>query len=206
MKRYDLRTNYRCGSAIEEMEPADDGEWVRFDEAEAALRDLKEQNQSRVDDSQYDQPLAIAVSNEPVLPRIDNAIVDFLVAFHGYPDRATALRIDAARVFDEANLIESWRTLHSSGDVPSEAADASLVALREQIEPVIAEIEAAVESCLSEGSSPSYRCCDVCTWEWHYEAPTSAPDHAPNCPVSRMQSQLDRLSVLLSETEKGPRG
>lgn len=31
-KRYDLVTNYRCGSSIEEMEPADDGEWVRWDD------------------------------------------------------------------------------------------------------------------------------------------------------------------------------
>lgn len=31
-KRYDLVTNYRCGSSIEEMEPADEGEWVRWEE------------------------------------------------------------------------------------------------------------------------------------------------------------------------------
>lgn len=33
MKRYDLITNYRAGSSIEEMEPSDDGEWVRFEDA-----------------------------------------------------------------------------------------------------------------------------------------------------------------------------
>lgn len=37
MKRYDLITNYRCGLAIEEMEPADDGEWVRWEDVQAAL-------------------------------------------------------------------------------------------------------------------------------------------------------------------------
>ena len=30
-KRYDLITNHRCGSSIEEMEPSDDGEWIRYD-------------------------------------------------------------------------------------------------------------------------------------------------------------------------------
>ncbi len=30
--RYDLVTNYRCGDAIEEMERADDGEWVRYED------------------------------------------------------------------------------------------------------------------------------------------------------------------------------
>lgn len=37
MKRYDLITNYRCGSAVEEMEPADDGEWVRYEEVAAVI-------------------------------------------------------------------------------------------------------------------------------------------------------------------------
>lgn len=32
MKRYDLLTNYRCGSSIEEMELSDDGEWVRWED------------------------------------------------------------------------------------------------------------------------------------------------------------------------------
>ena len=32
LKRYDLVTNYRCGSSIEEMEPSDDGEWVRYEQ------------------------------------------------------------------------------------------------------------------------------------------------------------------------------
>ncbi len=31
-RRYDLITNYRCGSSIEEMEPSDDGEWARWDD------------------------------------------------------------------------------------------------------------------------------------------------------------------------------
>ena len=30
-------TNYRCGSTIEEMERADDGEWVRYEDVERVL-------------------------------------------------------------------------------------------------------------------------------------------------------------------------
>jgi hypothetical protein len=37
MQRYDLVTNYRCGSSIEEMEHADDGEWIRYEDVEAQL-------------------------------------------------------------------------------------------------------------------------------------------------------------------------
>jgi hypothetical protein len=37
MARYDLVTNYRCGSAIEEMEPSDDGEWVRYEDIQSQL-------------------------------------------------------------------------------------------------------------------------------------------------------------------------
>jgi len=40
-KRYDLITNYRCGSSIEEMELADDGEWVRWESVEAELSALR---------------------------------------------------------------------------------------------------------------------------------------------------------------------
>jgi hypothetical protein len=32
MKRYDLVTNYGYGDAIAEMEPSDDGEWVRYED------------------------------------------------------------------------------------------------------------------------------------------------------------------------------
>jgi len=41
MKRYDLITNYRCGSAIEEMERADDGDWVRYEDVEAEVLRLR---------------------------------------------------------------------------------------------------------------------------------------------------------------------
>ena len=44
MQRYDLVTNYRCGSAIEEMVRADDGEWVRYEDVGqllAALNSLR---------------------------------------------------------------------------------------------------------------------------------------------------------------------
>jgi hypothetical protein len=37
VKRYDLVTNYRCGSSIEEMEPSDDGEWMRYEDHEAIV-------------------------------------------------------------------------------------------------------------------------------------------------------------------------
>lgn len=39
MKRYDLITNYRAGSSIEEMEPSDDGEWVRYEEVAGATNE-----------------------------------------------------------------------------------------------------------------------------------------------------------------------
>ena len=39
-RRYDLITNYRAGSSIEEMEPADDGEWIRWEDAAAEIRRL----------------------------------------------------------------------------------------------------------------------------------------------------------------------
>jgi len=35
--RYDLVTHYRCGDAVEEMEPSEGGDYVRFDDLEAAL-------------------------------------------------------------------------------------------------------------------------------------------------------------------------
>lgn len=37
IRRYDLRTNYRCGSSIEEMEQDDDGDWVRYEDIAALL-------------------------------------------------------------------------------------------------------------------------------------------------------------------------
>lgn len=43
VQRYDLVTNYRCGSSIEEMERADNGEWVRYDDVVAAIGDLAAQ-------------------------------------------------------------------------------------------------------------------------------------------------------------------
>lgn len=37
LKRYDLRTNYRAGSSIEEMERDDDGKWIRYEDVASAL-------------------------------------------------------------------------------------------------------------------------------------------------------------------------
>jgi hypothetical protein len=37
LKRYDLNTNYRCGDSIDEMERADDGDWVRVEDVLALL-------------------------------------------------------------------------------------------------------------------------------------------------------------------------
>lgn len=45
--RYDLMTNYRCGTSIEEMERADDGEWVRWEEVEKALAQTRQQHAER---------------------------------------------------------------------------------------------------------------------------------------------------------------
>ncbi len=42
-QRYDLITNYRCGSSIEEMERADDGEWIRWEAVEAEIAALRAQ-------------------------------------------------------------------------------------------------------------------------------------------------------------------
>lgn len=33
MIRYDMVTNYRCGTSVEELEPSDDGEWVLHSDA-----------------------------------------------------------------------------------------------------------------------------------------------------------------------------
>ena len=41
MTRYDLVTNYRAGSSIEEMERSDDGECVRYEEVEALKAEIK---------------------------------------------------------------------------------------------------------------------------------------------------------------------
>lgn len=43
MQRFDLVTNYRCGSSIEEMEPSDNGDWVRFDDVRREIQSLREQ-------------------------------------------------------------------------------------------------------------------------------------------------------------------
>ena len=51
-KRYDLVTNYRAGSSIEEMEPSDDGEWIRWDdllaETDKVRREHHEWDKKRV--------------------------------------------------------------------------------------------------------------------------------------------------------------
>jgi hypothetical protein len=50
-KRCDLITNYRCGSAIEEMEPADDGDWLRYEDVgpilDACLTLLRQQQEQQ---------------------------------------------------------------------------------------------------------------------------------------------------------------
>ena len=40
LKRYDLVVNYRAGSSIEEMQPADDGEWCRVKQVQELLQSL----------------------------------------------------------------------------------------------------------------------------------------------------------------------
>jgi hypothetical protein len=42
VKRYDLVVNYRCGQSIEEMEPSDVGDWVRWEDVEAALGNIEQ--------------------------------------------------------------------------------------------------------------------------------------------------------------------
>jgi len=41
IQRYDLVTNYRCGSTIEEMERSDDGEWVRWEAVQERIHALE---------------------------------------------------------------------------------------------------------------------------------------------------------------------
>lgn len=36
-KRYDMVTNYRCGQSVDELEPSDDGEWVRFEDVDPSV-------------------------------------------------------------------------------------------------------------------------------------------------------------------------
>ena len=52
LPRYDLISNYRCGDSIEEMERADDGEWVRVETVLAALASLptEQEHESRSPD------------------------------------------------------------------------------------------------------------------------------------------------------------
>jgi hypothetical protein len=52
-KRYDMVTNYRCGQSVDELEPSDDGEWVRFEDIDpsvplSAIRALVQQWRERV--------------------------------------------------------------------------------------------------------------------------------------------------------------
>ena len=60
MKRYDLVTNYRCGASIEEMEPADDGEWVRFEDIPASpLSEIERRLLEALKDKWRDQANAL---------------------------------------------------------------------------------------------------------------------------------------------------
>lgn len=43
LARYDLITYYRCGASIEEMTPSENGDWVKFADVEAALRQVAAQ-------------------------------------------------------------------------------------------------------------------------------------------------------------------
>lgn len=38
--RYDLVPNYRCGGVIDEMERADDGEWIRVADLESLVSSI----------------------------------------------------------------------------------------------------------------------------------------------------------------------
>ena len=45
VQRYDLVTNHRCGSSIEEMERADNGEWIRYEDVAARLVALERERE-----------------------------------------------------------------------------------------------------------------------------------------------------------------
>ena len=64
MKRYDLITNYRCGSAIEEMEPSDDGEWVRYEDVEAQIAEVKSDLDAFVEHHLASEKAFVALQDE----------------------------------------------------------------------------------------------------------------------------------------------
>lgn len=43
LHRYDLITNYRCGSSIEEMERSEDGDWVRYEDIAPFLKENRDE-------------------------------------------------------------------------------------------------------------------------------------------------------------------
>lgn len=56
-------------------------------------------------------PTAAAPSRSTPATQTDNEVLDFLVAYHVFPDRATALRMAPEAIFDQVKLIQSWVTL-----------------------------------------------------------------------------------------------
>jgi hypothetical protein len=49
VRRYDMVTNYRCGESIDELERADEGEWVRWEDVAAALQQVQRLEQEIAD-------------------------------------------------------------------------------------------------------------------------------------------------------------
>jgi len=69
LRRYDLVTNYRCGSAVEEMERSDiDGEWIRYEEYEQLAAQLAATHAaSQSEDPCFDRVMeAIANAQRPL--------------------------------------------------------------------------------------------------------------------------------------------
>lgn len=85
MKRYDLITNYRCGSSIEEMEPADEGEWVRWESVASRLEALEaERNALRAEVELLTKSgiIEVAVRNP--------SVADYMNHWEGCTERAEA--------------------------------------------------------------------------------------------------------------------
>ena len=61
-RRYDLITNYRAGSSIEEMEPADDGDWIRWEGVAAEIASLRDQLAQQQAWKAKEQSAALAIA------------------------------------------------------------------------------------------------------------------------------------------------
>ncbi len=53
MQRYDLVTSYRCGTSVDEMTRADEGEWVRWEDVDASLQEMAQELHAAINEPMY---------------------------------------------------------------------------------------------------------------------------------------------------------